>query len=224
MIVAENLTRAYPMDGRVLKALDGVSFRVQKGEYAAIIGASGSGKSTLMHLLGCLDSPTSGRYLLDGRDVSALPGAALAGVRGEQIGFVFQGFQLIPRMTALENAALPLTLCGVPRSERLERAASLLTRVGLGDRLHHRPAQLSGGQQQRVAIARALSRNPAVLLADEPTGSLDPASTDEVLRLLDDLHAAGHTIVLITHDSRVAARAPRQLAIAHGRLISDSAS
>ena len=224
MIVAESLSRAYPMSGRLLMALSGVSFRVRRGEYAAIVGPSGSGKSTLMHLLGCLDSPSSGRYLLDGRDVSALSSAELAQVRGEKIGFVFQGFQLIPRLTALENAALPLTLCGAPLRERTERAAALLARVGLGDRLGHRPAQLSGGQQQRVAIARALSRDPDLLLADEPTGSLDPDSTGEVLRLLEELNRDGRTIVLITHDREVAARAKRQLAISAGRLVSDSGS
>ncbi|MBQ2952202.1 MAG: ABC transporter ATP-binding protein [Clostridia bacterium] len=224
MIIAENLARAYPMEGRVLHALSGVSFRIRRGEYAAITGPSGSGKSTLMHLLGCLDSPTSGRYLLGGEDVSALDAKALARVRGERIGFVFQGFQLIPRLTAQENVALPLALCGTPQGQRMTHAAQLLDRVGLGDRLTHRPDQLSGGQQQRVAIARALSRDPAVLLADEPTGSLDPAATGDVLRLLDELHAAGHTILLITHDPRVAARARRQLTIAHGRLIGDSAS
>ena len=224
MIVAESLSRAYPMSGRLLMALSGVSFRVRRGEYAAIVGPSGSGKSTLMHLLGCLDSPSSGRYLLGGRDVSALSSAELAQVRGEKIGFVFQGFQLIPRLTALENAALPLTLCGVPLRERTERAAALLARVGLGDRLGHRPSQLSGGQQQRVAIARALSRDPDLLLADEPTGSLDPDSTGEVLRLLEELNRDGRTIVLITHDREVAARANRQLAISAGRLVSDSSS
>ena len=222
MLIAENLTRSYPMEGRLLHALDHVSFRIRRGEYAAIVGPSGSGKSTLMHLLGCLDSPTGGRYLLDSRDVSALSARELARVRGESIGFVFQGFQLIPRLTALENAALPLTLCGAPLRQRLEKAESLLRRVGLGERLHHRPAQLSGGQQQRVAIARALSRDPAVLLADEPTGALDPDSTREVLSLLDSLHAEGRTIVLITHDQQVARRAARQLAISGGKLVSDS--
>ena len=223
MIIADHLSRAYPMEDRLLYALNNVSFHIRPGEYAAIVGPSGSGKSTLMHLLGCLDSPTGGRYLLHGQDVSALDAAALARVRGERIGFVFQGFQLIPRLTALENAALPLMLCGVPRQERTARAAALLERVGLGDRLHHRPGQLSGGQQQRVAIARALARNPDVLLADEPTGALDPAATNEVLTLLDGLHASGRTIVLITHDARVAARAGRQLLIARGQLVSDSA-
>ncbi|MBQ7848854.1 MAG: ABC transporter ATP-binding protein [Clostridia bacterium] len=221
MLVARDLTRSYPMGSRTIVALDHASFRIAPGEYAAIIGPSGSGKSTLMHLLGCLDQPTSGQYLLHRRDVSCLPPDALARVRGEEIGFVFQGFQLIPRLTAIENVALPMVLCGVPVGERMERAAALLTRVGLGDRLFHRPVQLSGGQQQRVAIARALSRSPAVLLADEPTGSLDPAATQEVLALLEELNGEGRTVVLITHDPGVAARARRQIEISSGRISAD---
>lgn len=221
MLIADRLTRTYTMGSRILTALDEVSFHIKPGEYAAIVGPSGSGKSTLMHLLGCLDSPTSGSYRLHGREVSALSSDELAKVRGQEIGFVFQGFQLIPRMTAVENVALPMVLCGIPPKERLARAERLLTRVGLGDRLHHKPAQLSGGQQQRVAIARALSRDPAVLLADEPTGSLDPASTRDVLTLLDELHREGRTVVLITHDMQVARRADRQLEIADGRLVAD---
>ena len=222
MITVEHLSRSYTMGGRTVHALQDVSFHIGRGEYAAIVGPSGSGKSTLMHLLGCLDSPTSGTYLLDGEDVSALPPRELARVRGKQIGFVFQGFQLIPRLTALENVMLPMILCGTGEAERIARAKALLDRVGLSDRLHHRPAQLSGGQQQRVAIARALSREPAVLLADEPTGSLDPQSTAEVLSLLDELHQEGRTLLLITHDMRVAQRAKRQLSIRDGRLAADS--
>ena len=175
-----------------------------------------------MHLLGCLDAPTSGRYLLNGRDVSRLSPEELARVRGEEIGFVFQGFQLLPRLTAEENVALPLLLCGEPLKKRMETARRLLTQVGLGERLRHTPAQLSGGQQQRVAVARALARNPAVLLADEPTGNLDAQSTADVLRLLEELHREGRTVVLITHDPAVARRAPRQIAIAHGRIAADS--
>ncbi len=224
MLHAEHLTRTYVMGERTLTALNDVSFHIAPGEYAAIVGPSGSGKSTLMHLLGCLDAPTSGRYLLHGQDVSALSGDELARVRGREIGFVFQGFQLIPRLTAIENVALPMVLCGVSPRERTERAARLLDRVGLGERLHHRPAQLSGGQQQRVAIARALSRDPAVLLADEPTGSLDPQATKDVLALLEDLHAEGRTVLLITHDMQVARQARRQLHIADGRLVRDSAA
>ena len=221
MLIADALTRTYPMGSQTLTALDRVSFHIPQGEYAAIVGPSGSGKSTLMHLLGCLDSPTSGSYRLHGRDVSRLSGKELARVRGAEIGFVFQGFQLIPRLTALENVALPMLLCGIPAKARNARAELLLARVGLADRLHHKSTQLSGGQQQRVAIARALSRDPAVLLADEPTGSLDPRSTREVLALLDELHREGHTVVLITHDMKVAAQADRQLEIAGGRLVAD---
>lgn len=222
MLTARHLTRAYTMNGHTVNALDDVSFHIARGEYAAIVGPSGSGKSTLMHILGCLDSPTSGTYLLDGRDVSALPATELAKVRGEQIGFVFQGFQLIPRLTALENVTLPLILCGKTEAKRTARAKELLARVGLAERMHHRPSQLSGGQQQRVAIARALSRDPAVLLADEPTGSLDPQSTKEVLALMDELHREGRTVLLITHDMHVASRASRQLCIENGTLVKDN--
>ena len=222
MIRTEGLTKTYTMKGKAVEALDHVSLRIAKGEYVAIIGPSGSGKSTLMHLLGCLDAPTSGRYLLNGQDVSRLNPEALARVRGEEIGFVFQGFQLLPRLTAEENVALPLLLCGVPLKKRMETARRLLEQVGLGERLRHTPAQLSGGHQQRVAVARALARNPAVLLADEPTGNLDTQSTADVLRLLEALHREGRTVVLITHDPAVARRAPRQIAIAHGRIAADS--
>ena len=222
MLTAIDLTRTYEMDGQTVAALSDVSFHIGRGEYAAIVGPSGSGKSTLMHLLGCLDRPSAGQYLLDGQDISQLPDKRLAQLRGEKIGFVFQGFQLIPRMTALENVLLPMILCGMKEKERTARAKALLGRVGLGDRLHHRPSQLSGGQQQRVAIARALAREPAVLLADEPTGSLDPQSTQEVLSLLDELHQEGHTVLLITHDMAVARRAQRQLVIRGGQLVSDS--
>ncbi len=222
MLTAIDLTRTYEMDGQTVAALSDVSFHIGQGEYAAIVGPSGSGKSTLMHLLGCLDRPSAGQYLLDGQDISQLPDKRLAHLRGEKIGFVFQGFQLIPRMTALENVLLPMILCGMKEKERTARAEALLGRVGLGDRLHHRPSQLSGGQQQRVAIARALAREPAVPLADEPTGSLDPQSTREVLSLLDELHREGHTVLLITHDMAVARRAQRQLVIQGGQLVSDS--
>ena len=222
MLTAIDLTRTYEMDGQTVAALSDVSFHIGQGEYTAIVGPSGSGKSTLMHLLGCLDRPSAGQYLLDGQDISQLPDKRLAQLRGEKIGFVFQGFQLIPRMTALENVLLPMILCGMKEKERTARAEALLGRVGLGDRLHHRPSQLSGGQQQRVAIARALAREPAVLLADEPTGSLDPQSTREVLSLLDELHREGHTVLLITHDMTVARRAQRRLVIRGGQLVSDS--
>ena len=218
MIRTENLSKRYNLSGGSLEALHGVTLHIRQGEYAAIVGPSGSGKSTLMNILGCLDTPTSGSYRLHGRDVSTLTPAELARVRGEEIGFVFQGFQLLPRLTAVENVALPLLLCGMPAARRLERASCLLRQVGLGDRLHHRPSQLSGGQQQRVAIARALARDPAVLLADEPTGNLDAAATGEVLALLEALNRQGRTVVLITHDGQVARRAGRQLCISGGRL------
>ncbi len=218
MIRTENLSKRYDLAGSALEALHGVTLHIRRGEYAAIVGPSGSGKSTLMNILGCLDTPTSGSYRLHGRDVSTLSPAELARVRGEEIGFVFQGFQLLPRLTAVENVALPLLLCGMPPARRLERASLLLRQVGLGDRLHHRPSQLSGGQQQRVAVARALARDPAVLLADEPTGNLDAAATGEVLALLEALNRQGRTVVLITHDAQVARRAGRQLCISGGRL------
>ncbi len=221
MIRTEALTRRYTLDRRTVSALEGVSLHIAPGEYAAILGPSGSGKSTLMHILGCLDSPDSGRYFLHGRDVSQLNARELSRVRGEEIGFVFQGFQLLPRLTALQNAALPLLLCGVPAKERHARAEDLLRRVGLGERLHHRPFQLSGGQQQRVAIARALARNPSVLLADEPTGSLDARSTAEVMALLEELHEEGRTVVLITHDEKAARCAKRQIVLSDGRIASD---
>ena len=221
MIHAHHLTRTYAMDSETIAALSDVSFHIGQGEYAAIVGPSGSGKSTLMHLLGCLDRPSAGQYLLDGQDISQLPDKRLAQLRGEKIGFVFQGFQLISRMTALENVLLPMVLCGMKEKDRNARAEVLLHRVGLGDRLYHKPSQLSGGQQQRVAIARALARNPAILLADEPTGALDPQSTREVLALLDELHQEGHTVLLITHDMSVAHRTQRQLVIRGGQLVSD---
>lgn len=222
MIRVENLTKRYAHSSGSVAALNGISLHIAPGEYTAIVGASGSGKSTLMHLLGCLDVPTAGRYLLHGLDVSTLGKDALAQVRGQEIGFVFQGFQLLPRLTAEENVALPLLLCGVPLGKRLQVARRLLAQVGLGQRLQHTPSQLSGGQQQRVAIARALARNPAVLLADEPTGNLDAQSTADVLSLLDELHQAGRTIVLITHDTVVAQRASRQITLSAGRVIGDS--
>lgn len=216
MITVSHLTKEYSMEGRTVRALDDVHFHIGKGEYAAIVGPSGSGKSTLMHILGCLDRPSGGEYILGGQSVFALADKALARVRGEMIGFVFQGCELIPRMTALENVMLPLILCGADRQLRRERAEALLCRVGLEQRMHHKPAQLSGGQRQRVAIARALIRDPAILLADEPTGALDPQSTEDVLSLLDSLHQEGRTILLITHDRGVAMRTKRQFLIENG--------
>ncbi|GAB2046186.1 ABC transporter ATP-binding protein [Agathobaculum sp. TL06] len=199
-------------------ALRGVNLSVRRGDYVSITGASGSGKSTLMHILGLLDTLTEGRYLLGGTDVSGLPPQALARLRGEKIGFVFQRFQLIPGMTALENVALPLTLQGVARPERVARAAEALRAVGLSHRTAHKPNQLSGGQQQRVAIARAVVTRPCVVLADEPTAGLDPEAAADVLSLLDGLHERGNTVVLITHDHTAAARAARRLYLEGGVL------
>ena len=224
MIDLRRITRTFPAQERKsapLPVLSDITLRIPPGQYAAMVGASGSGKSTLMNILGCLDRPTSGVYRLHGRDVSALPPDELAKVRGEEIGFVFQGFQLIPRLTAIENVMLPLMLQGVSESERRARAGQLLLRVGLHSRMHHLPAALSGGQQQRVAIARALIRRPALILADEPTGSLDPDATQEILSLLEDLHRAGQTILLITHNPTVAARAERRLTLQSGKIFEE---
>ena len=224
MIDLRRITRTFPPQERKsppLPVLSDITLRIPPGQYAAMVGASGSGKSTLMNILGCLDRPTSGVYRLHGRDVSSLPPDELAKVRGEEIGFVFQCFQLIPRLTAIENVMLPLMLQGVSEPERRARAEQLLLRVGLHSRMYHLPAALSGGQQQRVAIARALIRRPALILADEPTGSLDPDATQEILSLLEDLHRAGQTILLITHNPTVAARAERRLTLQGGRIFEE---
>lgn len=205
-------------DSSGVAALRSINLHVAPGDYVSVTGASGSGKSTLMHILGLLDTLSSGSYLLCGTDVSHLSAAALAARRASQIGFVFQQFQLLPGLTALENTALPLAITGVPRAVRLSRARTALCSVGLGDRMNHLPHELSGGQQQRVAIARALVARPCVLLADEPTAGLDPASASDVLRLFDSLHESGHTIVLITHDPAAASRGTRRLRLEHGEL------
>ncbi len=218
MIQLSHITKTYPFGGLNVAALSDVSLHIHPQEYVSVVGPSGSGKSTLMHIIGCLDTPTSGSYLLDGQNVSGLSDNDLANIRSGKIGFVFQGFHLLPRLTALENVALPLLLQGVPPKGREERAAEALRLVGLAQRMGHKPTQLSGGQQQRVAIARALIHNPKVLLADEPTGSLDEQSTREVLTLLEGLHQKGHTIVLITHDASVAARAGRRITVSAGQV------
>jgi putative ABC transport system ATP-binding protein len=204
-----------------VQALRGVTLRIERGDYVAVVGASGSGKSTLMNLIGCLDAPSAGSVRCNGVDVGGLDPAQRGRLRLREIGFVFQSFQLLPRMTALQNVMLPLAYAGVPRAERLPRAQAALQRVGLADRGSHRPTELSGGQQQRVAIARALINDPPLLLADEPTGALDSRTGSEVLDLFDRLHAAGSTIVLITHDAAVAARARRVCTMADGEVVDD---
>ena len=218
IIELQDVSRVYDTGRVVIPALEEVNLTVERGEFLAIVGPSGSGKSTLMNILGCLDRPTSGRYILDGTPVDELDDAGLAGFRSRSIGFVFQSYNLLPRTSAVDNVAAPLGYQGVPRRERIERATALLQRLGLGDRLDHEPTELSGGQQQRVGIARALVTDPAILLADEPTGNLDSHSGTEVIELFRELHRDGRTIVLITHDPDVAAVATRQVHIRDGRI------
>ncbi|HVY25367.1 MAG TPA: ABC transporter ATP-binding protein [Polyangiaceae bacterium] len=219
---ARGLIKSYAIGDGWLRVLDDVSFQVQPGELIAIMGASGSGKSTLMNILGCLDRPSSGQYLLDGRDVSRMSRGRLAEIRSELLGFVFQNFNLLSRTSALENVELPLVYAGVDRKLRAERARAALDRVGLGDRHGHRPSQLSGGQQQRVAIARAIINRPRVLLADEPTGNLDSKTSTSVMALFQELWREGLTVVFVTHEPDVARYASRLLWMRDGRLISDT--
>ena len=216
------VAKVYGAGETVVHALRGVTLAIDRGDYVAIMGSSGSGKSTLMNILGCLDVPSSGRYLLGGVDVSGLDDRQLAVVRNRRIGFIFQSFNLIPRMTALANVELPLAYAGVRAGARRTRARAALDMVGLADRAGHEPNQLSGGQQQRVAVARALVTEPALLLADEPTGNLDSRSTDDMLAIFDHLHAAGRTIVIITHEPEVGARAGRLIRLFDGAVLSDT--
>jgi len=221
VIEAQGLERDFIMGDTVVRALRGVSLRVDQGEYLSIIGPSGSGKTTLMNLIGCLDTPTSGRYVLDGAEVSAMDDDALSHVRNEKIGFVFQTFNLLPRANALDNVALPLVYADASRKERRVAARRALERVELSDRVDHRPDQLSGGQRQRVAIARALVNEPKLLLADEPTGALDQRTGAEIIRLFETLNRDGVTIIIVTHDPQIAARTRRQVRIVDGEIVSD---
>jgi len=221
VIVTRNLKREYDMGGEIVRALRGVDLVIRKNEFVAVMGPSGSGKSTLMNLIGCLDSPTAGEYWLNGFRVSELEDDELARIRNKEIGFVFQTFNLLPRATSLHNVELPLVYAGIGAKERREQASQALTRVGLSDRMHHRPNELSGGQRQRVAIARALVNNPSILLADEPTGNLDSATGEEIMVLFEALYGNGQTIVLVTHEHDIAEHARRQVHLKDGSVERD---
>jgi putative ABC transport system ATP-binding protein len=221
VIVTRNLQREYDMGGEIVRALRGVDLVIRKNEFVAIMGPSGSGKSTLMNMIGCLDSPDGGEYWLNGHRVSELEDDELARIRNKEIGFVFQTFNLLPRATALHNVELPLVYAGIGSKERSRMAIDALQRVGLGDRMHHRPNELSGGQRQRVAVARALVNNPSILLADEPTGNLDSATSVEIMALFETLHSTGQTIVLVTHEHDIAAHADRQVHLKDGQVERD---
>ena len=221
LITTQDLWKTYVMGSEEIHALRGVSMSIERGEYVAIMGPSGSGKSTLMNLIGCLDTPTSGSYVLNGKEVGAMNDDELARIRNEEIGFVFQTFNLLPRATALHNVELPLVYAGVPAKDRVQRAKGALQKVELGERMMHKPTELSGGQRQRVAIARALVNNPSILLADEPTGNLDSKTGAEIMGLFERLHKGGNTIVLVTHEPDVAAFAYRTIYIRDGQVEND---
>jgi putative ABC transport system ATP-binding protein len=223
MITARDLKKIYTMGDNKVRALDGVSFTVHAGEYVAVIGPSGSGKSTLMNILGGLDRPDEGSYIFEGEEVEEMDDDALASFRNRKIGFIFQSFQLLPRLDARHNVELPMIYAGLPRAERMARADAMLAKVGLAERGDHRPTQLSGGQQQRVAVARALASEPSLLLADEPTGALDSKTGQEVLAMFDDLNKQGVTLVVVTHDHTVATRAQRVIEMRDGKILRDGA-
>jgi putative ABC transport system ATP-binding protein len=221
VIEIDNITKDYVMGDEIVRALRGVSLQIHRNEYVAIMGPSGSGKSTLMNMFGCLDTPTSGLYEFNGKNVAAMDDDELAAIRNREIGFVFQTFNLLPRSTSLRNVELPLIYAGMDPEAREERATQALVDVGLGDRIHHKPNELSGGQRQRVAIARALVNNPSIILADEPTGNLDSKTGEEIMALLEDLHSRGNTIILVTHERDIAAHARRTVHLRDGIIESD---
>lgn len=221
VIKIREITRNFFLGQEVVKVLKGINLDIEKGEYVAFMGPSGSGKSTLMNLLGCLDTPTSGQYILNGKDVSKMSDDELAEIRNKEIGFVFQTFNLLPRTTALDNVALPMIYAGVSKKDRVNRAQEVLTDVGLADRMDHRPNQLSGGQRQRVAVGRALVNNPSIILADEPTGNLDSKTSVEIMNLFDEIHAQGNTVILVTHEEEIAKHAHRIIRLRDGMVESD---
>jgi len=222
LIEIKDVTKTYEMGAEtIVHALDGVSLEIEGGDYVAIMGPSGSGKSTLMNLIGCLDTPSTGSYVLKGREIATMNDDELAQIRNKEIGFIFQTFNLLPRADAVQNVELPLVYSGLPRKVRKERAESALLAVGLSERKHHRPNEMSGGQRQRVAIARALVNGPSILLADEPTGNLDSKTGEEILALMDDLHRRGNTIILVTHEDELAQHASRVVRLRDGKIVSD---
>ncbi len=222
LIKITDIRRNFILGNETVYVLKGINLEIQKGEYVALMGPSGSGKSTLMNLLGCLDTPTSGRYVLNGKDVSQMKDDELAEIRNKEIGFVFQTFNLLPRTTALDNVALPMIYAGYGKSERIARATEVLTQVNLADRMDHQPNQLSGGQRQRVAVARALVNKPSIILADEPTGNLDSKTSVEIMKLFGDIHAQGNTVILVTHEEDIAAYAHRIIRLRDGLIESDT--
>ena len=222
LISITNIKRDFPLGNEIVYVLKGIDLEIKKGEYVALMGPSGSGKSTLMNILGCLDTPTSGTYILNGKHVSEMQDDELAGIRNKEIGFVFQTFNLMTRTTALDNVALPMVYAGYSKSERIERASEVLKQVGLDDRMDHKPNQLSGGQRQRVAVARALVNKPSIILADEPTGNLDSKTSVEIMNLFNEIHANGNTVILVTHEEEIAAYAHRIIRLRDGIIESDT--
>lgn len=222
IIEIKEIKRDFPLGNETVYVLKGIDLIINKGEYVALMGPSGSGKSTLMNILGCLDTPTSGEYILNGKDVSKMDDDELAGIRNKEIGFVFQTFNLLPRTTALDNVALPMVYAGYSKEERTKRATEVLKQVGLGDRMDHKPNQLSGGQRQRVAVARALVNHPSIILADEPTGNLDSKTSIEIMNLFNEIHANGNTVILVTHEEDIAEHAHRIIRLRDGVVESDN--